>query len=150
MLRVKQEQPVNILSGKFSSKLKIFFARFTSDLTAKEIGTWIAKLSFTSTMAANFTGSRAEQTRPQCPTTVHELPFKLFQELVSKLDGTETADLKRSIANHNKALKLPFGATAKLSYELRNIKPDENVIQQNIKQHGKNKTTKIRVEEDTQ
>ena len=25
---------------------------------------------------------------------------------------------------------LPIGATAKLSYELRNIKPDENVIQQ--------------------
>ena len=47
MLRVKQE-PVNILSGKFSSKLKIFFARFKSDLTAKEIATWMNKLSFTS------------------------------------------------------------------------------------------------------
>ena len=48
MLRVKQDQTVNIPCGKFSSKFMILLARFKSNLTAKEIATWMNKLSFTS------------------------------------------------------------------------------------------------------
>ena len=88
------------------------------------------KLSFTITMAAKCYDSRAKQARPRSLPSVNELPFKLFQDLVAKLDETETADLKRSISNEDKSLKLPLGATAKLSYELRNIKPDKNVVKQ--------------------